>query len=57
MNDGNKKEPVVTKKNPQTVALRKDDIKKPKKGGGCCKWLLFWYLNKIIFNFNINNKM
>jgi hypothetical protein len=35
--NGNRKESTITVKTVQSVSLKTDDIKKRKKGGGCCK--------------------
>ena len=36
--NGNRKESTITVKTVQSISLKTDDIKKRKKGGGCCKW-------------------
>ena len=36
--NGTKKENVIPQKKVKNVTLKTKDIKKPKKGGGCCKW-------------------
>ncbi len=35
--NGNRKESTITVKTVQSISLKTDDIKKRKKGGGCCK--------------------
>ncbi len=35
--NGKRKESTITVKTVQSISLKTDDIKKRKKGGGCCK--------------------
>ena len=37
----NRKESTISIQTVQSISLKTEDIKKPKKAGGCCKWKIF----------------
>ena len=37
----NRKESTISIQTVQSISLKTEDIKKPKKSGGCCKWKIF----------------